>query len=158
MKGGQRRWRLRWHACLVAVALGATFVSGAVAVARGRSGAARGRAIFLGREPIKGRVRGHQSDLPSSVVVCHNCHLTGAPPPGSLSRPAPRIDRSSLLEARGRRGGPPSSYDRAAFCKLLRTGVDPAYVLVVREMPVFDIDDAQCEGLWRYLTDEEAGS
>jgi hypothetical protein len=34
---------------------------------------------------------------------------------------------------------------------LLRTGIDPAYVLVAREMPVFDVDDAQCEGLWRFL-------
>ena len=155
---GAQRWRTRvpWAAGLCALVLGGLVLPGG-ASAGGRATTARGRALFAGKEPLKGRVRDHQSDLPASVVVCHNCHVTAATPPGSLSRPAPRIDRTLLLEARARRGGPPSAYDRAAFCKLLRTGVDPAYVLVKREMPVFDVDDTQCESLWRFLTDQDAG-
>jgi hypothetical protein len=39
-----------------------------------------------------------------------------------------------------------------SFCKLLRTGVDPVSVLVAREMPIYDLDDAQCTSIWNYLT------
>ena len=128
-------------------------VSGATSAGARPGG--RGRALFVGKVPLKGRVRGHQGELPPAVVVCRNCHAAGTQTPGPVSTPAPRIDRSLLLAAKPRRGGLPSSYDRASFCKLLRTGVDPAYVLVAREMPIFDIDDGQCDSLWRFLTDGE---
>jgi hypothetical protein len=138
---------------LAAVALAAVFCSGTAAARPPITAAARGRALFTGQEPLAGRVRDHRSDLPPAVVVCRGCHGGRVVvPPGAPSPPAPPIDRALLLEARSRRGGPPSAYDSAAFCKLLRTGVDPAYVLVAREMPVFDVDDAQCESLWRFLT------
>ena len=121
----------------------------------------RGRAIFVGKVPLKGRVRGHQGELPPAVVVCRNCHTAGTRTQGPALAPAARLaarlDRSLLLEPRPRRGGPPSSYDRSAFCKLLRTGIDPAYVLVARDMPIFDLDDGQCDSLWRFLTAEEVG-
>ncbi len=122
------------------------------AAARPTRTAARGRALFTGHEPLAGRVRDHRSPLPPQVVVCRNCHadqpLPGPPSPTA----APRIDRGLLLQALPRRGGPPSVYDRPAFCRLLRTGVDPAYVLVAREMPVFQLDDLQCDSLWLYVT------
>lgn len=134
-----------------AVALAAAVCSGA-ASARAPVTAVRGRALFTGREPLAGRVRDHRSDLPPAVVVCRGCHGAPVAVPGAAAPPAPAIDRALLLEARPRRGGPPSAYDLPAFCRLLRTGVDPAYVLVAREMPVFDVDDAQCESLWRFVT------
>jgi hypothetical protein len=140
-------------ASFAAVALAAAVCS-ATASARARVTAARGRALFTGREPLPGRVRDHRSDLPAAVVVCRGCHGVGVATPGAAPPPAPAVDRALLLEARPRRGGPPSAYDLPAFCRLLRTGVDPAYVLVAREMPVFDVDDAQCESLWRFLTAE----
>jgi hypothetical protein len=112
---------------------------------------ARGRALFTGREPLAGRVRDHRSNLPVAVVVCRGCHGAGVVAPGAPPPPAPAVDRALLLELRPRRGGPPSAYDLPSFCRLLRTGVDPAYVLVAREMPVFDVDDARCESLWRFL-------
>jgi hypothetical protein len=128
-----------------------------VASARTPASAARGRALFTGKQPLAGRVRDHRSQLPAAVVVCQSCH-NGQPVPGSpAAAAAPRVDRALLLQALPRRGGPPSAYDRPAFCKLLRTGVDPAYVLVAREMPVFEIDDAQCESLWLYVTAEPPG-
>jgi hypothetical protein len=112
----------------------------------------RGEAMFVGREPLKGAIRGHQGRLPPEVVRCSNCH------PGKnqigADAAAPRIDRLWLLSARPRRLGPPSSYDARAFCALLRTGVDPAYILVAREMPVYDVDDTQCRELWRFFTGE----
>ena len=142
--------RVIWPS-FAAVALAAVVCSG-TAAARPPVTAARGRALFTGQEPLAGRVRDHRSDLPPAVVVCRGCHGGPVVPPGAPAPPAPPIDRALLLEARSRRGGPPSAYDSPAFCKLLRTGVDPAYVLVAREMPVFDVDDAQCESLWRFLT------
>ena len=113
----------------------------------------RGEALFRGREPLDGTIRGHQSRLPAEVVRCHNCHARGKDQVAKGTS-APRIDRSLLLESRPRRGGPPSSYDEPAFCKLLRTGVDPAFVLIAREMPVYDVTDAQCAHLWRFLTED----
>jgi hypothetical protein len=87
-------------------------------------------------------------------VRCGNCHE--AVNNARLSRvAAPRIDRSLLLDLRQRRGGPPSRYNQAAFCKLLRTGIDPAYILVAREMPVYELDEAQCASLWMFLLGKE---
>jgi hypothetical protein len=111
----------------------------------------RGEALFVGRERLQGRIRGHDSHLPPDAVRCRNCHAAGTQARDPAAA-APRIDRSWLLELRARRGGPPSSYDRSSFCKLLRTGVDPAYVLIAREMPIYDLDDARCAELWKFVT------
>jgi hypothetical protein len=112
----------------------------------------RGRELFVGREALSGKLRHHQSSLPPEVVACGNCHAAGRAPAPKASR-APRLDRALLLEARARRGGPPSSYGEPSFCKLLRTGIDPAHVLIAREMPVYRADDVQCESLWRFVTE-----
>lgn len=112
----------------------------------------RGQGMFIGRESLKGKIREHQTILPPEVVRCGNCHAVekqaGIPP--TL---APRIDRALLLSERQRRGGPPSVYNARSLCKLLRTGIDPAYILIAREMPIYDVDDAQCASLWRFLTE-----
>jgi hypothetical protein len=112
----------------------------------------QGQALFMGRSPLAGKIRGHRRELPPEVVVCRNCHAAREqlPPPTSS---APRIDGALLLELRERRGGPPSAYSEQSFCKLLRTGVDPAHVLISREMPIYVTDAAQCSSLWRFLTD-----
>lgn len=103
---------------------------------------------------MTGRVRGHDELLPAAAVRCVNCH--DAVNSGRLARvSAPRLDRSLLLEARQRRGGPPSSYDQAAFCKLLNTGVDPASIVIAREMPVYELDPGQCSSLWAFLVGKE---
>jgi hypothetical protein len=113
----------------------------------------RGEGLFFGRERLQGRIRGHESRLPPDAVRCRNCHAAGKQALDAAAA-APRIDRSWLLEPRSRRGGPPSSYDRPAFCKLLRTGIDPAYVLIAREMPIYDLDDARCADLWKFVMAE----
>jgi hypothetical protein len=114
----------------------------------------RGEAMFLGNEPLVGAIRGHRTNLPPEVVRCRNCHNRGEQKaPGQDS--APPIGRSLLLKLQRRRGGPPSSYDPASFCKLLRTGVDPAYILISRVMPAYVVDDAQCESLWEFLVDRK---
>lgn len=122
-----------------------------LASGHGRDSSARkqGESLFTGRRPLLGKIRGHQTRLPPHVVVCAHCHVQNVPDAGAAA--APLIDRALLLEQRERRGGPPSAYDLSSFCKLLRTGVDPAYVLVNRVMPVYEVGDAACASLWEYL-------
>jgi protein SCO1 len=108
----------------------------------------RGDALFHGEEALTGKIRGHDEDLPAEAVRCSNCHeVTGGR--------APHLDRSLLLEERQRRGGPPSRYDAAAFCKLLRTGADPSFIVIAREMPVYELDDVRCNSLWIFLTEKK---
>jgi len=117
----------------------------------------RGDALFHGNESLTGRVRGHDETLPPDAVRCANCH--DAVNGGRLTRvAAPHLDRSLLLEPKQRRGGPPSRYDQSAFCKLLRTGVDPASVVVAREMPVYDVDETACVSLWSFLIGKESAN
>lgn len=129
---------------------GAGARGGAAGAERGSS--SRGRALFVGTEPLTAKIRGHQSNLPPEVVRCETCHGDGARTAAPNQGAPPRLDRSLLLRPLARRGGPPSSYDLASFCRMLRTGADPAYVLVARDMPTYDIDDAACAALWEFLT------
>lgn len=141
-------------ALVIRTANGAPARSAGVASAPGGRAAARlrarGEAIFTGRQPVSGRIRGHDSDLPAEVVACQQCH-TGAAPDGGTTA-APRLDGAFLLQPLQRRGGPPSVYDATSFCKLLRTGIDPAFVLIDRIMPTYRVTDAECEALWQYVT------
>jgi hypothetical protein len=116
--------------------------------------ARRGYALFHGEEALIGKIRGHDEGLPPEAVRCSNCHEATS---GRSTRvAAPHVDRSLLLEYRQRRGGPPSRYDAASFCKLLRTGADPVFIVIAREMPVYDLNEAQCNSLWTFLTEKEA--
>ena len=111
---------------------------------------ARGEAIFSGRRPLAGRIRGHDSDLPPEVVACRQCHLRSPGDGGAAA--APVLDRKLLLQLIQRRGAPPSIYDLPSFCKVLRTGIDPAYVLIDRIMPTYAVSDTDCAALWQFLT------
>lgn len=110
----------------------------------------QGRALFTGARPLVGRIRGQEADLPARVIVCAHCHAQAAPDASAPAAPA--LDRANLTRPRERRGGPPSAYDQGSFCRLLRTGVDPVYVLIDRIMPVYELSDAACAALWQYLT------
>jgi hypothetical protein len=106
-----------------------------------------GRAIFEGDQALQARIAGHESALPAQASRCVNCH--GAARPAGPSVPV--LSAATLAAPVARRGGPPSRYDERALCTLLRTGVDPAHVMVARTMPRFVIDEKQCEALWQYL-------
>ncbi|WP_404823849.1 hypothetical protein [Burkholderia seminalis] len=113
----------------------------------------RGRALFVGAAPLTGRLSTHPADLPEGAVRCANCHAAGRS--ASVLRPiGPRLTGRWLSELQARRGGPPSSYDRADFCALLRTGIDPAYVLINVAMPRYRISDRDCTALWRFLNED----
>ena len=104
----------------------------------------------------------HTTALPPQASRCVNCHAAGtAPPtPASASSAAststqsfgPALNAKLLLQDTRRRGGPPSRYDEAALCKLLATGVDPAYIIIPASMPRYELPPADCKALWAFLT------
>lgn len=102
-----------------------------------------GEAIFVGERALAARLGGDVTPLPPAATRCANCHRD--------ARFGPVLDAASLAESRARRGGPPSRYDAASLCRLLRTGVDPADVVITRAMPRYAISDADCAALWHYL-------
>jgi cytochrome c553 len=122
--------------------------------------AARGRQLFAGEAPLAARIVGQDFTLPTQATRCVNCHGATAASPassGAAAQPAaPKLSASTLAEAVRRRGGPPSRYDAAALCVLLRSGVDPAHVMIQRTMPRYELSDADCRALWAHLTAQGA--
>jgi hypothetical protein len=136
----------------------------------------RGQALFQGDAALPASLAGHVQALPTAATRCVNCHGasdTGAAARaannafgagagaeagagagaggGALPRTPPALGRAGLAVPRVRRGGPPSAYDAAALCTLLRSGVDPAQVVIPGAMPRYGASDAQCADLWAYL-------
>lgn len=131
---------------------------GSLGGAAGDSVTRRGFDLFSGVLPLQGTIVGHTNALPPSAARCINCHAVGSAAPASPSASAaapfgPLLTPPSLTGAVARRGGPPSRYDAPAFCRLLRQGVDPAWVIVPRSMPRYVLSDADCHALWAHLTD-----
>lgn len=108
-------------------------------------GGAAGAEWFDGRRPLVARIAGHDEALPPLASRCSNCHAG----PGAVGG---ELNRATLAGLRPRRGGPPSRYDAARLCRLLREGIDPAHVMVPREMPRYTIDDEACAALWSHLS------
>jgi hypothetical protein len=117
----------------------------------------RGRQLFFGELPLVGRVTGHTTDLPPNALRCINCHAAGTAPPVSAGAASaasfgPALNADALTRPKPRRGGPPSRYDEQALCKLLTTGIDPAYIIIPRNMPRYTLNTADCRALWLYLS------
>ena len=137
--------------------LASLIVLTSVACAGDAKVAEQGRKIFSGEAPLVARVKGHDAALPSLASRCNNCYAASpAPWPTAGTRPptayGPELTREHLVNAHSRRGGPASVYDEAALCRLLRNGVDPAYVVVAIGMPRYELTDADCRALWIYLS------
>lgn len=120
---------------------------------------ALGEAIYQGREPMTGRIRGHDSTLPTAATRCINCHLPGGTRPpvaasaiGTTQTFGPALDAAWLTRPRSRSGGPAITYDAERLCTLLRDGIDPALVMMPRSMPLYDATPQQCRALWNFLT------
>lgn len=145
----------------VAVATGIAAVAAVAAalawLADGARRAEAGARAFDGRSALVARIDGHAEPLPASAAACANCHRPSAAPrrPDGSAAPdaslGPPLHQAALLAAVERRGGPASRYDAQAFCRLLRTGEDPAGVLLPRAMPRYEIDDTACGQLWTHL-------
>lgn len=125
----------------------------ATAAPDGGSVAGIGAELFFGGRALQGRIASHRTALPPDLTRCANCHSAGEGPAVERSI-APRLDREHLTGPRSRRGGPPSRYDAAAFCDLLRNGVDPVRIRVDQQMPRYLIDDADCMALWAFLSQQ----
>ena len=143
----------------VALVVGLAWAAGVAAQA---SDAERGRRLFNGELPLTGKVTGHATALPAQASRCVNCHAAGSAPPSASAAAAPAsastqsygpvLNATLLLQDARRRGGPPSRYDEAALCKLLGTGIDPAYFIIPASMPRYELDPADCRALWVFLT------
>jgi mono/diheme cytochrome c family protein len=118
--------------------------------------AARGRQLFDGDFALPARIAGQDFALPAQASRCVNCHGPArgdaASQAAGAQRIGPVLTAGTLIDAVRRRGGPPSRYDAATLCTLLRTGVDPAHVIILRTMPRYEITDADCRSLWLHLT------
>lgn len=158
-----------WLGTTLLVAAGVLWQWDAARAVRSRQ--AQGRALFEGAPgrdgaaPLRGRLAQQGLALPAAATRCINCHTNGdagkAPGTPSADRravvPAESagfggpLDAQRLARMQPRRGGPPSAYDAAALCRVLREGIDPASVLVDTAMPRYQASDAQCEALWAWL-------
>lgn len=155
---GAMRWVVPGLVCAVLIAGtgGLWFTEHQAGLEREAALQAQGRQLFHGEAStlggVPGRLAGHGDDLPAVATRCANCHSTGGAQdfPSTLEF-APRLNRPGLTQPLPRRGGPPSAYDAASLCKLLREGIDPAWVMVRQEMPRYAATDAQCVALWAFL-------
>ena len=146
----------RFTACAIAAALVPLVAAPPGAAAPNDAAVQRGLQLYAGAAPLQGTITGHATALPPAAARCINCHAIGtAGPARAGSAPSsfgPVLTRERLTQRIARRGGPPSAYDEAAFCRLLRTGIDPAHVLIPRDMPRYELAEADCRGLWLYLS------
>jgi hypothetical protein len=110
-----------------------------------------GYALYHGYLPVKGRIAGHESNLPSKALRCANCHepVQGA---ASAIRIRPPLTGAALTQPHSRRGGPATAYTESSFCAILHEGIDPAYVMVNRTMPRYDVSASSCHALWSYVS------
>ncbi|WP_152987662.1 hypothetical protein [Aquabacterium parvum] len=106
-----------------------------------------GQRWFNGEAPLQARMVGHAQDLPAAAAACINCHGAGA----SSERFAVALNRNWLTQPQARRGGPLSRYDATSFCRVLREGIDPAWVVVNQTMPRYEVTGLQCRALWMHL-------
>jgi len=113
----------------------------------------RGRELFAGELPLTARMLGHADALPQDAVRCRNCHSKQPSLAGAAEQDfAPQLNAASLLTPLPRRGGPRSTYDLKALCRVLRDGIDPAHVMIQQAMPRYTLSDGECEALWTYLS------
>lgn len=152
--------RQQWAVCalggLVVGALGAWFADALHWRQATSSEVQRGRGIYVNGldnvEPIQARMARQPNTLPALAVRCINCHdRSGA---GAEFR-AQVLSRENLLAQMPRRGGPATRFDAVSMCKLLSTGIDPAWIVINQTMPRYELSESQCRALWAYLESEQ---
>lgn len=146
MKTSQSKRQARHLAACLAFISAACFAQAGQQCSAGDLGC----TIFSGQRAVKAHLRDDNYSLPSSTTRCINCHSHT----DSQGAFAPPLAPAYLLDAKTRRGGPPSRYDLSMFCRAVRDGVDPVNILLRKEMPHFQVSDAECNGLWRFVTNQ----
>src|SRR5262245_27130647 len=105
-----------------------------------------GGRLYRGEAALTARMTGHNENLPLEAVRCINCHKREGEP---AAQPVTENFGPPLGAGLGRptvrRGGPPSRYDAKTLCRLVRDGVDPAYVMIPQTMPRYTMSDRECE-------------
>lgn len=143
-----------WRLCGGGIAA----VSVAAALCAPAHASDRAAGIFFEGRFVGATLRGDDRALPAEAVRCSNCH-DGAghrrvSPAGVASEAGPALTLKQLATPRSRRGGPPSRFEARTFCRLLRTGIDPADIVVRRTMPLYNVSGPDCAALWALLADE----
>lgn len=110
-----------------------------------------GYALYHGYLQLKGRIAGHENDLPVNASRCSNCH-DAANNSGKTTRSIAPVNETALTTPVQRRGGPPSVYSESSFCSFLGDGIDPAFIQSDRTMPRFNLSSLECHALWTYVS------
>jgi hypothetical protein len=144
--------------CAASAAVHAQGDAPALRRAQGDAPALRGAQLYDGRIALSGQLRGHDQPLPTDALRCANCHepsrlsTRDLGTAGNTDSFAPRLDQHSLTQFHARRGGPATRYDADAFCRVLRSSVDPGLVLLRKPMPQYVLSDDDCQALWQFLS------
>lgn len=111
----------------------------------------RGAQLYRGQPPLQARMAASEDDLAPAAARCVNCH--GADARGITEGGIAGSDiRGAILSRRvARRGGPPVAYTRQSFRTALRSGHDPASVVLSRAMPRYTLSDRDADALWAFL-------
>ena len=153
----RHRWVLWAAGVALLFALGAWFVGALASRDVASAQVSRGRYIYMQgadqNSPLLARIANQPDVLPAVAVRCINCHDRAG---SAAEYRAQVLSREALLGVVPRRGGPATRFDAASLCKLLATGVDPAWILINQTMPRYELTDAQCRALWAYLESAES--
>lgn len=149
----------RWRLLLLVLVIGAA-LAGGYAWWQRQAQLSEGEALFHGEQAMTATLAGQTLGLPTVATRCSNCHEARQPAPlsdqaassASARTYASPLSAMWLQQARLRHGGPETVYDARSLCQLLRTGVDPAMIMVSTVMPRYQATEAQCAALWTYLT------
>ena len=152
-----QRFQSFWVVAIAGFVLIVGTVSGYLRFSDMRESVARGAALYAASpgSELQGRMTGHAEALPALATRCSNCHLQPGADTSKLGpdkRFGPVLTAEHLLQAKARRGGPPTVFDEASFCRVLREGLDPAMVIIDQTMPRYSATPAQCTDLWNYLS------
>lgn len=112
---------------------------------------ASGEQLYYGTRALEARLGGEL--LAATSSRCANCH--GAKRDGGAEGKtvAPALTRAALVGEVPRRGGPATRYTADTFCASLRTGVDPAGIVMSPVMPRYEISGPACHALWRFVSE-----
>jgi hypothetical protein len=111
----------------------------------------RGKRIFHGFDAVPGTIQRNGTVLPAHASKCINCH-SALPPPAASTGTSQYLSAATMSRTISRRGGPASLYDLSTFCNAVRSGIDPAGVVLESKMPRYAMSDAQCADLWMFLS------
>ena len=110
-----------------------------------------GESIYRGGKSIKARMAGSEDNLAPAATRCANCHGANGRGVAEAGVSGADIRGATLKNREPRRGGPPAAYTLESFRAALRSGHDPAGVVLARAMPRYEISGSDSAALWGFL-------